>query len=414
MRHTVHALCARHTLLALALAATSAAQGTELELLHGWTSGSEAAMVAELRQQARQAGVPLKTTAVAGAANASTVLKTRFLSGQPPTLAQTDKPLRIWAEAVPLADLGPAVAAALAELPHAVAAELRHAQQPVAVPLNVHRLNVLWSNLRLLQAQGLAVPRDWDSFHTTATTLQQRGILPLAIGSSAGQKLSLFVGVVLGRAGRDFFERALVQADPHTLQGAQMRALLAEFRRLKAYTDAGQVSRDWAGATSLLLQGKAAFQFTGDWANGEFQKAGWHAGQDYDCTTAPGHAGLHYFEFDRLIFFAARTPALAAQQRQLATVLLRPTVSSRLARIKGGIPVREDAALDGFNACAQRSAADFRANDGQGQRVLALSARLGESAYGGLRDLLSAYWASERMTAEQAQRRLAQALLARD
>lgn len=394
--------------------AATCAQAEELELLHWWTSGSEAAMVGELRSQAFKAGLPLKTSAVAGASNANTVLKTRFLSGQPPLLAQTDKSVRVWGEAVPLADLGSAVSEAFNGLPHAVAAELRLEQQPVAVPLNVHRLNVLWSNLRLLRAQGLAVPRDWDQFHATAAALQSRGVLPLAMGSSAGQKLSLFVGVVLGRGGRDFFERALVQADPRLLHGPQMLAMLTEFRRLKQYTDAGHVSRDWAGATALLLQGRAAFQLTGDWANGEFQKAGWQAGQDYDCTPAPGHERLHYFEFDRLIFFAARDPVRTAQQRQLAALLLQPEVSGRLARLKGGIPVRRDAQLEGFNACAQRSAADFRSGDAQGQLVLALSARMGESAYGGLRDVLSAFWASERMTAPQAQQRLAQALMARD
>lgn len=404
----------RHLLLASMIALSAQGQAKDLELLHWWTAGSEAAMVAELRHQARQAGLPLKTSAVAGAANANTVLKTRFLSGQPPSLAQTDKSVRVWGEAVRLADLGPVVAQAFTALPHAVTAELRHEQRPVAVPLNVHRLNVMWSNLRLLRTQQLGVPRDWDEFHATAKALQARGVLPLAIGSSAGQRLSLFVNLVLGRAGRDYFERALLQADARLLQSPQMLDLLAEFRSLKAYTDAGQVSRDWAGATALLLQGTAAFQFTGDWANGEFQKAGWQAGQDYDCTSAPGHGRLHYFEFDRLIFFAADDPKEVAAQRQLASLLLRARTSRQLAQIKGGIPVHRNADLAGFNACAQRSAADFNAGDEQGQLVLALSARLGESAYGGLRDALSAYWASDRMTAQQAQRRLMQAMSSRD
>jgi glucose/mannose transport system substrate-binding protein len=403
----------KHCAVLAALLLAGSVAAAELELLHGWTSGSEAAMVAELAAAAKRGGVDLKATAVAGASNANTLLKARFLSGQPPQLAQTDKPLRTWAEAVPLADLGAAVNLAFAALPHAIAAELRDASgTPAAVPLNVHRLNTLWSNLRLLRAHGLDVPRDWDEFHRTAAALRAQGLLPLAIGSSAGQKLSLFVAVVLGRAGRDFFERALVQADPALLAGERMTALLQEFRALKAYTDAGQVSRDWAGATALLLQGKAVFQLTGDWANGEFQKAGWKPGRDYDCTAAPGHRGLHYFEFDRLVFFgqAARLGA----QRRLAAALLQPEVSTALARTKGGIPVRRDADLSGFNTCAQRSAADFRAGETQGELVLALSARQGESAYGGLRDVLSAYWASERMTAQQAQTRLAQALRQRD
>ena len=44
----------------------------------------------------------------------------------------------------------------------------------------------------------------------------------------------------------------------------------------------------------------------------------------------PGHERLHYFEFDRLIFFAARDPVRTAQQRQLAALLLQPEVSGRL------------------------------------------------------------------------------------
>src|SRR6218665_2281618 len=160
----------RRILRALAIVpafTTAPAPASELELLHGWTAGSEAAMVAELRSRALEAGLPLKTSAVAGASHANTVLKTRFLSGQPPALAQTDKSVRVWGEAG-----------------HGVATELRFEQQPVAIPLNVHRLNVLWSNLRLLRAQGLAVPQDWDAFHPSAAALQRRGVLTLAIGTS--------------------------------------------------------------------------------------------------------------------------------------------------------------------------------------------------------------------------------------
>ncbi|MFY8118247.1 MAG: extracellular solute-binding protein [Roseateles sp.] len=385
----------------------------EIELLHWWTSGSEAAMASALREEARAAGVSLKSSPVAGASNASTVLKTRFLAGQPPAVAQTDKSVRLWGEAVPLADLGPAVAATLQGLPVPVAQELRYGKQPVAVPLSVHRLNVLWANLRLLRQHGLELPRDWDEFHRVARSLQQRGVLPIALGSSAGQRLSLFVNLVIGRAGPEFFDRALVGADPQLMRSEQMRELLQEFRRLKDYTDAGQVSRDWAAATALLLQGKAAFQMTGDWANGEFQKAGWRAGVDYACVPAPGHGGLHYFEFDRLIFFKTHAAATQEQQR-LAVRLLQPELASRLARIKGGIPVRQDAPLQDFNACALQSAQDFRAGERQGRLLLALSARMGEGAYGGLRDTLSAYWASDRLSASQAQQRLIQALQLRD
>ena len=53
--------------LLLLLLLAGAAQAADLELLHAWTSGSEAAMVGELKAAAQRGGVDLKTTAVAGA-----------------------------------------------------------------------------------------------------------------------------------------------------------------------------------------------------------------------------------------------------------------------------------------------------------------------------------------------------------
>jgi len=402
-------------LLAAALASPAHSRAAPaLELLHWWTSGSEAAMLAELRRSAQAAGLPWKDTPVAGAGNANTVLKTRFLSGHPPALAQIDKSVRLWGEAVPLAELSPVSANWPALLPAAIDRELRWQGHHVAVPLNVHRLNSMWSNRRLLQRLGLAAPRSWDEFFRVAEALQKAGVIPLAIGSSVGQKLSVFVNLILGRAGPVFFERALVQGDADLLGSAAMLEMLREFKRIRHYTDAAQVSRDWAGATGLLLQGRAALQFTGDWANGEFQKAGWQPGEDYDCHAAPGHADLHYFEFDRLLFFKAQSPEQALLQQRLATVLMQAEDSARYARVKGGIPVRRDASLAGFNACARQSHADFRAAEASGRLVLALGARLPEAGYGALRDVIAAFWASERLSAEQAQKRLLQAAKVRD
>lgn len=395
--------------LALLLVLPLWAQAQPLDFLHWWTAGSEAQTLAELRRTALAAGVRWQESPVAGAANANTLLKTRFLSGHPPALAQLDKAVAVWGEAVPLADL-----TAVAEagrwglvLPPEIARELSYQGRVVAVPINVHRLNTLWSNRVLLQRHGLTVPDSWNAFFAAADKLQAAGVLPLAIGGSAGQKFSLFATMVLGQeeGGADFFQRALVQRDAVLLAGPRMLALLRDFKRLKRYTDAGQVGRDWSVATAMLIQGRAAMQFTGDWANGEFQKAGLQAGRDFDCSAAPGQAGLHYFEFDRILFFKPASALQAEDQRRLAAALMQREASTRFARLKGGIPVRSDASLDGFNDCARRSYADF----GTGRRVLALGAQLPEASYGAIRDVVAAFWASDKMTAEQAQARLSKA-----
>lgn len=380
-----------------------------LDFLHWWTSGSEAQTLAELRQTARAAGVPWQESPVAGAVNANTLLKTRFLSGDPPALAQLDKAVAVWGEAVPLADLSEVAQGWRQVLPTVIAAELQYQGRTVAVPINVHRLNTLWSNLALLQRHGLEVPRTWEAFFAAGDRLKAAGVIPLAIGGSVGQKFSVFADVVLGQGGPQFFRRALVQGDAALLAGPEMLQMLRDFKRVKAYTDAGQAGRDWSVATALVIQGRAAMQLTGDWANGEFLKAGRVAGRDYDCTTAPGHGALHYFEFDRILFFKPASTQQEDDQKRLAAALMQPADSTRFARIKGGIPVRVDADLAGFNACARRSHQDFRAGSADGSLTLALGAQLPEATHGAYRDVISAFWASDRMKAEQAQQRLLKA-----
>jgi glucose/mannose transport system substrate-binding protein len=393
--------------LAVLLLLALSAKAQPLDFLHWWTSGSEARTLAELRRTALAAGVRWHESPVAGAGNANTLLKTRFLSGDPPALAQLDKAVSVWGEVVPLADLSPVATAQDwgQVLPRAIARELQYQGRYVAVPINVHRLNTLWSNRALLQRHGLAVPRSWDEFFVAAERLQAAGVLPLAIGGSVGQKFSVFANLVLGEGGPEFFRRALVQRDAALLGGPQMLSMLRGFKRIKRYTDAGQAGRDWSVATAMLIQGKAAMQFTGDWANGEFLKAGWQAGRDYDCTAAPGHGALHYFEFDRILFFKPASLQQADEQQRLARALMQAEASTRFARSKGGIPVRTDADLAGFNTCAQRSYQDFKAGD----LMLALGAQLPEATHGAYRDVIGAFWASERMTAEQAQARLLKA-----
>ena len=107
-------------LLCLLLQLPLAAAAQPLDFLHWWTAGSEARTLAELRRTALAAGVRWQESPVAGAANASTLLKTRFLSGNPPALAQLDKAVAVWGEAVPLADLTP-VAEVGPRLPNTIA-----------------------------------------------------------------------------------------------------------------------------------------------------------------------------------------------------------------------------------------------------------------------------------------------------
>ena len=243
-------------------------------------------MLAELRRSAQAAGLPWKDTPVAGAGHANTVLKTRFLSGHPPALAQIDKSVRLWGEAVPLADLSPVSADWPRLLPAAIDRELRWQGRPVAVPLNVHRLNSMWSNRRLLQRLGLAAPRSWDEFFRVAEALQQAGVIPLAIGSSVGQKLSVFVNLVLGRGGPAFFEQALVQGDARLLGSTACWTCCASSSASNATPMPPRSAATGPAPPACCCRAGPHCSSTGDWANGEFRKP---AGSPAKTTTATPH-----------------------------------------------------------------------------------------------------------------------------
>ena len=82
-------------LLAVALSSCSREQNQgEVEVLHWWTSGGEARSVAELKKILESKGDTWKDFAVAGGGGetAMTVLKSRVVSGNPPTAAQVKGP----------------------------------------------------------------------------------------------------------------------------------------------------------------------------------------------------------------------------------------------------------------------------------------------------------------------------------
>ena len=70
--------------------ASTAAKADEVEVLHWWTSGGEAAALNVLKQDLEAKGVTWKDMPVAGGGGtqAMTVLRARVASGEPPTAVQ--------------------------------------------------------------------------------------------------------------------------------------------------------------------------------------------------------------------------------------------------------------------------------------------------------------------------------------
>src|ERR1700712_2213153 len=136
---------------ALAALAIPSARAGEVEVLHYWTSPGEAKAATALKQTLQQQGDTWKDFAVAGGGGdaAMTVLKSRVISGNPPSAAQIKGPaLQEWAAEGVLANIDDVAKAENwdAVLPPVVANVMKYKGHYIAAPVNVHRVNWLWAN----------------------------------------------------------------------------------------------------------------------------------------------------------------------------------------------------------------------------------------------------------------------------
>lgn len=404
------------TAVALVVAGSAAVAG-EVEVLHWWTSGGEAKSVGELKKIMQSKGHTWKDFAVAGGGgdNAMTVLKSRVVAGNPPAAAQIKGPaIQDWAAEGVLANLD---AVATAEkwdslLPKVVADGMKYKGNYVAVPVNVHRLNWAWANADVLKKSGVkSMPVTWDDFFAAADKIKKAGFIPLATGGNAWNDFTTFESVALGVGGVKFYKDALVKLDPKALNSAEMKKSLETFRRLKAYTDPGAGGRDWNIATAMVIQGKAGFQFMGDWAKGEFVAAGKVPGKDYLCAASPGTAKAYSYNIDSFAMFKLKDPAAQKAQADLAAAIMGTEFQEIFNLNKGSIPVRLNMNMDKFDDCAKLSAKDFVETAKNGNLVPSVSQSMAVSpaAEGALKDAVSQFWNNDKLSVADAMKSIVKA-----
>ena len=276
------------TLLTLSLAAATVpalSNAGEVEVLHWWTSGGEAKSVQALKEMLEQQGHSWKDFAVAGGGgeSAMTVLKTRAVSGNPPSAAQIKgHDIQEWGGLGFLTTLDDVAAAGKWEqnVPSIVTDVMKFNGEYVAVPVNVHRVNWLWANPEVLKKAGVAVPTTLDEFFAAAEKIKAAGYIPLAHGGQPWQDATVFEAVALDVLGSDDYRKAFVELDMDTLSGDKMVEVFTKFKKVHDYIDANSPGRDWNVATSMVIHGEAALQIMGDWAKGEFTAAGNVPGKD--------------------------------------------------------------------------------------------------------------------------------------
>ncbi|SNT74955.1 carbohydrate ABC transporter substrate-binding protein, CUT1 family [Paracoccus seriniphilus] len=386
------------------------------EVLHWWTSGSEAKSIAVLQEEFKENGGTWTDMPVAGGGGdaAMTALRARVLSGNAPTAVQLKGPaIQEWYEETGLADIS-----AVAEengwadvLPDAIADHMKCEGKWCAAPVNVHRVNWIWGNKQILDEQGIEMPTTWDEFNAAAETLKEAGITPLAHGGQAWQDATVFETVVLGLGGPEFYKAALIDLDPEALKSDRMKEVFDEMRILRGYVDDNFSGRDWNLATAMVMNGEAAFQIMGDWAKGEFLAADKVPGTDFVCAPTPGDGYL--YNVDSFAFFEVDGQDKQDGQALLAKLIMGPNFQKVFNLNKGSIPARTDVALDDFDDCAKASYDDMQADSADGSLLpsYAHGMALRGAQAGAITDVVTAHFNSD-MSSEDAVQQLADAVAA--
>ena len=295
------------------------------------------------------------------------------------------------------------------QLPGVVANVMKYQGHYVAVPVNVHRVNMMWINADALRRVNARPPQSWEDFFRVADRLQRAGIVPVAHGGQPWQELLLFENVALGVGGADFFRRAFVDLDGPTLNGPTMERVLTTFRRIKPYTDKASVGRDWNKATAMVMKGEAAIQFMGDWAKGEFRAAGQAPGKEFLCIPTPGTDRAYIFNIDSFALFQLKDPTAMVAQSAFVSTVMSPTFQEIFNLSKGSIPAVTGGDRQGFDRCSQESSAHFVASSLMKTAVPSVSSGMVQNTEmeGAMKQAVADFWNDDHVSAEATMGRLA-------
>ena len=362
------------TILAALLATTSIAQAEDVEVLHWWTSGGEAAALNVLKDDLATKSIGWIDMPVAGGGGeaAMTTLRARVTAGDPPTAVQMlGFDIQDWATEGKLANLNDVATAEGwdAVVPAALQRFSKYEGNWVAAPVNVHSTNWVWANKSILDGLGIAQPTTWEEFVAAMQAVKDSGKTALAHGGQAWQDATMFDGVVLSVGGTEFYQKALVDLDPAALGSDQMVEVFNRMATLRGFVDDNFSGRDWNLASAMVINNEAAFQIMGDWAKGEFLKAGKVPGVDFLCFRTPGTQGMVSFNSDQFAMFAQEDPAAQAAQGEMAKAIMSPTFQSAFNVVKGSVPARTDVPNDAFDDCGKKGMVDLAEASAAGSLV---------------------------------------------
>ncbi|MCX7289398.1 MAG: ABC transporter substrate-binding protein [Rhodobacterales bacterium] len=335
------------------------ANATELEVTHWWTSGGEAAAVAEFAKAFDATGNKWVDGAIAGSGDvARPIIISRILGGNPMGATQLN----------PGKDADDLIAAGLMQdLTELATAEdwaniLRPKSQlesctkdgkVYCVPVNLHSGQWMWTNRKVYEDAGIAPPQNWAEMVAAAPALKEKGIIPLSLAE--GWPIGLLTeDLIVAIAGVDNYVAVYQDRNMEMARGPEFAAVFKAIDEARQIIDPKTVVPQWNDAVALVIQGKAAANVMGDWAGGEFAVAGMVAGKDFDCLPGLGVEPVLGTGGDVFYFPKSDDPEVTKAQMAMASMMVTKEVQVAFNLKKGSLPMRADVDLSAANDCMKK------------------------------------------------------------
>lgn len=397
-----------------ALCAT-AAGAVELEVMHWWTSGGEAAAVTKFAEAFDASGDTWVDGAIAGSGDvARPIMISRILGGDPMGAFQFNhgRQAEELIEAGLLLDLTDvAEAEGWRDIvnPPSLLDACTYEGRIYCAPVNIHSWQWMWLSHKAYEDAGLPVPTNWTEFVDSADELRAAGTQPLAMGGQPWQQAGAFGVMAVALAGQEAWLAVNRDKDEAVAAGPEYAAVF-EAAAVARELAAGSNVQDWNQATNMVITGEAGAQIMGDWAQGEFAVAGLVAGEDYSCLPGLGLTAMLDTGGDAFYFPVNEDPEITEAQKRLAALLLSPEVQVDFNLAKGSMPVRGDVDLAAANDCMKQGLQLLADGNIMPSGDLLLTPDTQQQ----VNDLMTEFWASTDMSAADAQARYAEIIASAD
>lgn len=397
----------------------SAQDKPRITAISQWSAGSDGAAITALGKEfERQGGIWEHNPVPGFTTDMMNKLRAQIIAGDPPAASQLKGPeIAAWSKVGAVVDLDAVVKQAGYEA--VVPAELARLSKPdghwIALPIQAYRINTLFVSKKAADKIGMtALPKTWAEFNAAADKMKAAGITPVANGGikwDDGMKWE----IVLCGISPDAYRKAVMELDEKTLLGPEVLAAFRQFRKLGDWSDPGAAGQSYSTFIARYMRGEMGMLLMGGWAQGVFKNAGYKF-DDYIVGPSPQDDGKVAFDLnsDEFIFWQRKEADFQEGQRLLAKIVMSKEFGPMYSQITGSLPVRTDTDLSapGFSD-GQREAAKAMADAVKANRlVLSLGHNMAQTnpITAAMIDVLTEYVHDNRISAEDGQKRLAEAV----